>query len=152
MKAWIYFLQAGTDGPIKIGRAQDPIRRAGALNVGSPIELVLLGAMPSDRAAVDERKIHRRLAPHRVRGEWFHAAVVRAYMRRHRQRLWTPKKMISAKIKQQSDGRTCIFSVRLRPRQWDVWKAAAERANQTLSEWLCEAADIWKGRPALVSK
>lgn len=37
--------------------------------------------------------------------------------------------------------RTKLLHIRLRPREWSEWKAAAKRADQTLSEWLREAAD-----------
>lgn len=65
----IYLLQAGPGGPIKIGHTNDLPRRIALLQTGCADTLQLLGAYEGNPG--DERVIHRTLAAHRIRGEWF---------------------------------------------------------------------------------
>ena len=65
----IYFIQFGTDGPIKIGTAVDPIVRLRTLQTGTPEPLTLLAVVPGGRTR--EAEVHRALAHHRRSGEWF---------------------------------------------------------------------------------
>lgn len=75
----IYFIQAGHDGPIKIGKAVDPEKRLQTLQTGTHEMLRLLAVIPGDRDR--ETEIHRRLLAHRYRGEWFApTAEVLAYI------------------------------------------------------------------------
>jgi hypothetical protein len=67
----IYFIRSGNDGPIKIGRARDVARRVRTLQTASAAPLVLLGVIPGDGKV--ERRLHRRFAANRIRGEWFRA-------------------------------------------------------------------------------
>lgn len=69
----IYFIQEGTDGPIKIGRTtQGHIHvRLSQLQCGNPSPLRLLGYLPGDLGL--ERAMHSILARHRLQGEWFAA-------------------------------------------------------------------------------
>jgi hypothetical protein len=65
----IYFIQAGEDGPIKIGRSEDHIQRFGGLKTGSYERLHI-------RAVLDvpdevEMHYHDILSNCRIRGEWF---------------------------------------------------------------------------------
>jgi hypothetical protein len=62
-----YFVQAGTDGPIKIGSTQNLAARFRGLQMMSPLELRLLGVAPVDI----EDECHRLLARWRIHGEWF---------------------------------------------------------------------------------
>lgn len=66
---WVYFIQAGERGPIKIGWAEVVSTRMAQLQCGSPMKLTLLVAIPG--GAARERDLHRRFADIRVRGEWF---------------------------------------------------------------------------------
>lgn len=66
----VYFIQAGVGGPIKVGVSVDPISRMAQMQTGMPETLRLLAFIPGTRD--DERKLHDRLARHRIRGEWFH--------------------------------------------------------------------------------
>lgn len=87
----VYFVAAGEDGPIKIGRAKHPRKRLCELQVGCPEPLSLLGVMTGGEA--EERAIHLELACYRVRGEWYERAFVMEYMREHgwpRGRIWNP--------------------------------------------------------------
>lgn len=69
-KGSIYFIQSGSDGPIKIGyTANPPEKRRAELQIGSSTALTLLGAIPARRP--DERQLHLELADHRLDGEWF---------------------------------------------------------------------------------
>lgn len=75
----VYFVQAGADGPIKIGFATDVRRRLTNMQTASAAELRLLAAIEGDQD--HEAALHARLAPLRVRGEWFRDdPVLRAVM------------------------------------------------------------------------
>lgn len=65
----IYFIQQGTDGPIKIGFAADCERRLDALQTGNPHDLHLLAVMGGDINR--EKELHQRFAEGNLRGEWF---------------------------------------------------------------------------------
>ncbi len=67
MKGWVYFLRFGSDGPIKVGCSTDPVARAYDLNVASPVELVLLGAMKSTSMKHEEPELHKQRAGFRIR-------------------------------------------------------------------------------------
>lgn len=64
-----YFLQAGVDGPIKIGSTRNLAVRLRTLMTMSPIRLRLLGVMKGDH----EDTCHMRLGVYRIHGEWFAA-------------------------------------------------------------------------------
>ena len=66
----VYFVQAGTDGPIKIGIARNVKTRIDTLQIGNHERLTVLHASKGDQA--DEARLHRLLRAHRIRGEWFH--------------------------------------------------------------------------------
>ena len=65
----VYFVQSINEGPIKIGFTTNLARRIAQLNTGSSARLVIIASMPAGRAY--ERHLHRRLAAHRLHGEWF---------------------------------------------------------------------------------
>lgn len=62
----IYFIRAGENGPVKIGRSRDPRRRLADLQVSHHETLCLLAVMDGDEA--EEWTLHRAFPP--VRGEW----------------------------------------------------------------------------------
>jgi hypothetical protein len=68
----VYFIGGKTNGPVKIGftSSDNPKRRLGELQVGSPETLEILGQI--DGTIETEHKIHSFLHLHKVRGEWFH--------------------------------------------------------------------------------
>ena len=66
---FIYFVQQGDDGPVKIGWSYDPKNRIDQLQTANPAKLCLLGSYPGSEG--DERELHKSLSKHRVRGEWF---------------------------------------------------------------------------------
>lgn len=67
--AFIYIVQAGEF--VKIGIAVDVKVRLSELQVGCPYQMSLLRFWRSLKPARDERMIHHKLKPYRVRGEWF---------------------------------------------------------------------------------
>jgi Meiotically Up-regulated Gene 113 (MUG113) protein len=66
---YVYFIQAGEGGPLKVGIAFDVNARLRSLQTASPFDLRLLGSVPGARRA--EEALHHIFAPHRLRGEWF---------------------------------------------------------------------------------
>jgi hypothetical protein len=66
---FIYFIQSGEHGPIKIGLSNKPDRRVPQLQTGNPDALFLRHVIPGDLAV--EKKLHERFRPARIRGEWF---------------------------------------------------------------------------------
>lgn len=67
---FVYFVQHGSDGLIKIGRSEDPATRLASMQTDSPVELRLLVAIEVP-ARHFETQLHRHFAAHRVHGEWF---------------------------------------------------------------------------------
>jgi hypothetical protein len=71
---YVYFIQQGDDGPIKIGTAGWREGRLTDLQVGNPTALKIIGSRlcHSYGEARDlEAALHRGYAPQRIRGEWF---------------------------------------------------------------------------------
>lgn len=70
LRGWVYFVAPVNGGPIKIGwSATDPSERIKELQVGSPVELELIGCRVG--CPEDERGLHRRFRHDRLHGEWF---------------------------------------------------------------------------------
>lgn len=71
----IYFIQRGTDGPIKIGfTASDETKmRLTYMQVGCPWPLTERALIDGDEIA--EKAMHRKFDYARVRGEWFYPVV-----------------------------------------------------------------------------
>lgn len=65
----VYFVQAGDDGPIKIGFAKNPVNRLPGLQVNNPARLRPLGQLEGDKTT--ERELHARFIGTRISGEWF---------------------------------------------------------------------------------
>ncbi len=70
----VYFIQVETSGPLKIGFSEAVFERLAHLQVGNPKELTVYGVIPGSVAT--ETLLHRLLAEHRIRGEWFKAFCV----------------------------------------------------------------------------
>jgi len=66
---YVYFIQAGARGPVKIGFAFNPYARLEELQVGNPFRLQLIGAIQGGRA--EEIRLHERFKSDRLEGEWF---------------------------------------------------------------------------------
>lgn len=65
----VYFIQAGDDGPIKIGFSGDPAKRLSSLQTANPQPLRLIGVLPGGKDV--EATMHSAFSSHRLRGEWF---------------------------------------------------------------------------------
>lgn len=65
----VYFLQAGEDGPIKIGTTKNLRRRLNKLQQGHPEKLIVRALRKGGRKT--ERGYHDRYAEFQIRGEWF---------------------------------------------------------------------------------
>lgn len=69
---YVYVIQWGDDGPVKIGMAAYPDARLNGLQVGNWTELFLRALVPTPcKPKVVERVAHRLAVPHLIRGEWF---------------------------------------------------------------------------------
>lgn len=68
-ESWVYFIQAGEGGAIKIGQTRDLGQRLTILQNASPQELRLLVAVRGDRDT--ELAFHHEFRECRVRREWF---------------------------------------------------------------------------------
>lgn len=66
---YIYFVQEGQDGPIKIGVAKQPADRVRQLQGANSRPLILRGVKTG--FVKDERALHKKLDAFRIRGEWF---------------------------------------------------------------------------------
>jgi hypothetical protein len=65
----LYFIQAESGGPIKIGIARDPERRLATLQTGNPEPLVIRRQI---RCSADmERRLHALFRSAHIQGEWF---------------------------------------------------------------------------------
>lgn len=66
----VYIIRAEELNRYKIGYATDLKKRLSMMQVGSPVELTLVGFFEG-RSMVYERKLQRRFRKTRLRGEWF---------------------------------------------------------------------------------
>lgn len=66
---WIYCIQAGERGPVKIGLARNPLERLATLQQGNPEPL--RGVWVWQGLPEEERFMHDVCAEWRIRGEWF---------------------------------------------------------------------------------
>lgn len=69
LRGYVYFVQAGTVGPIKIGTSVNVKDRMASIQVHCPEPLRLLGVTRG--GLVLEQAFHRRFAAHRLHHEWF---------------------------------------------------------------------------------
>lgn len=69
----IYFLQVGNDGPIKIGRSNNPEARVTDIQVGNPfpVNLLLKLDVGDNWDNLMEHSLHSQFARYRLQGEWF---------------------------------------------------------------------------------
>lgn len=66
----LYFIQAETGGPVKIGLAQSIESRIETFQVGCPFRLVCLGQISNGSKRL-EQAVHKQFANYRLHGEWF---------------------------------------------------------------------------------
>lgn len=70
---WMYAIHDCGAAAVKIGTAQDPVKRLRELQTGNPALLVLLGACHANLGL--ERRFQEALRPWLLRGEWFRESV-----------------------------------------------------------------------------
>lgn len=68
----VYFIQASTGGPIKIGLTTDVNRRLKELQMCCPIPLQIIHVIPGGDQKL-EKQLHKSFSLHRLHGEWFDA-------------------------------------------------------------------------------
>jgi len=92
----VYFIQAGSKGHIKIGKARNVEKRLKTMQTGNSQELFIRLVLnyDSDKKALQmERYFHRRFKPLLVRGEWFNKRVLsdlrQCSMERHESKMQT---------------------------------------------------------------
>jgi len=68
---YIYFIQMGPGGPIKIGQSVYPPKRLAALQTGSPQVLRILATVRVGQNSNLENELHQKFAHLRMAGEWF---------------------------------------------------------------------------------
>lgn len=72
----IYFIQEGTQGPIKIGyTSRCPVKRMSYIQSSNPRKLRLVGVI-NNATEVTEKSLHDMFENENIRGEWFHASTV----------------------------------------------------------------------------
>ena len=71
LPGFVYFVQSGDGGPIKIGLScpQGWLTRLSHMQTGNPAELRLLRTVRGDKSV--EAKLHKQFKDSRIRGEWF---------------------------------------------------------------------------------
>ena len=70
----VYFIQAGDDGPIKIGWAESVARRRSQLQVQTYLKLSVRAMIDGDQGV--EKRLHDRFKRHLIRGEWFKPCIL----------------------------------------------------------------------------
>ncbi|MDD4445884.1 MAG: GIY-YIG nuclease family protein [Eubacteriales bacterium] len=73
-QSYVYFLQGGDGGLIKIGKANDVEKRIGEIQRMSPIPLNILCTIKCKDAHRLESSLHTRFMKYRRHGEWFEPA------------------------------------------------------------------------------
>jgi hypothetical protein len=69
--AFVYVIQSGEDGPVKIGSAGRPSKRIANLQTSSWQDLFLRAVVPAFRSVAVEQAAHILAREHSIRGEWF---------------------------------------------------------------------------------
>lgn len=76
--SYVYVIQAGKDGPVKIGSAQKPSERLQELQTSNWHQLYLRAVVPCGPRVVIEKVAHALADRHRIRGEWFDLEPLKA--------------------------------------------------------------------------
>lgn len=75
-RSYVYFIQEGKRGPIKIGLSSDPLNRLNTMQTGNAtnMRLLLILNLHPDKAINVESRFHKYFGVYRIRGEWFRAS------------------------------------------------------------------------------
>jgi hypothetical protein len=74
-RTFIYAVRMGATHAVKIGITGDVRKRMKQMQTGTPTPLHLITMIAVANAAAVERRIHERLGPYHIRGEWFAVAT-----------------------------------------------------------------------------
>lgn len=77
---YVYFIQAGENGPVKIGVANSVERRLDQLQTGNHLKLTILKkikCLSKINAFYVESELHHEFRKYRIRGEWFKALILK---------------------------------------------------------------------------
>ncbi len=95
MTGYVYLI-GPADGPVKIGRTDNPIVRLAALQTSHWQELEIVAVIgPIDQPEEIERTLHREFHQVRIRGEWFSRSDA-LFRRVNSLGAWYPRKKGSA--------------------------------------------------------
>jgi hypothetical protein len=79
VRSYVYVIQWGEEGPVKIGIAVDPVLRFNELQGANWAVLHLTAVIPVFGSALAlEQASHKIAAEYRIRGEWFDLAPIEA--------------------------------------------------------------------------
>jgi hypothetical protein len=70
--AFVYYIQCGAGGPVKIGLSRRPAKRLIGLQIANPVPLTMLGLELGGSEAEAAR--HEQFAAEWIRGEWFRSS------------------------------------------------------------------------------
>jgi hypothetical protein len=76
--AFVYVVQWGDDGPVKIGSSGKPSLRLQALQVSNWHKLHLRAVVPTYASGLAEELAHKLAAQHNIRAEWFDLGPIEA--------------------------------------------------------------------------
>lgn len=94
--SWVYFIQQGYRGPVKIGMADNPTHRLAHLQTASPHKLTLIakiGCNGRDKANTLEKQLHSKFKPYRLKGEWFARSIIFAMYKISEHIEWVEKEV-----------------------------------------------------------
>jgi len=67
----VYFIRGDKTNSFKVGISSDPRARLKAMQVGSPVKLLLTRAVEVQNPESVEKELHLAFAKYRIHGEWF---------------------------------------------------------------------------------
>ena len=80
---YVYFIRSDECGPVKIGKAIDPILRLRKLRPLCPYPVRIVGVIPDPEDTL-ERELHKKFSYARLHGEWFRPDMaLLAYIEEH---------------------------------------------------------------------
>lgn len=77
---YVYFIQAGENGPVKIGVANNVESRLDQLQTGNHLRLTILKkikCLSKSNSYHIESQLHYKFRKHRIRGEWFKYIILK---------------------------------------------------------------------------
>lgn len=131
---WVYFVQEGTSGPIKIGATSNVIGRTRSLQLATWRTLNLLGACKGGRDL--ERALHARFRSHEIAGEWFHPVPdLLGYVAEHARLPESMPRVIKGRVqKLNGSRRDDTLAFRLTLSDSDALRHAAREEGVSMSE------------------